>query len=319
MGVVHKEKKGGVMIYHVSREVSVENEGALMNTNVKPSQISLIVTDDADVYTEDERLLMRFRKGVLPKRDLDLFYDNVIKFAMRPTSNRGSTSGKKGEKTLKDNPRIMTNILGYFDIMGPRQKWMLTQLGKTLKLNVRETYFTQKEPEKYKQCLPLIKDIDRLYEKYVPGPYALQRKKANQTPFRIPGTAFTTITTNVNFQTTIHKDKGDDVEGFGNLTVIERDGHYTGGETCLVAYGVGADVRTGDILFMNVHEIHGNLPIHYTSKDAKRLSVVAYLRERIWQKTKGMSRVAMQRHLATMRKTLESGQIKNKTRRRLNH
>lgn len=45
----------------------------------------------------------------------------------------------------------------------------------------------------------------------------------------IINTAFTTITTNVNFKTRLHKDRDD--EGFGNLIVIE-DGKYEGSETC---------------------------------------------------------------------------------------
>jgi hypothetical protein len=42
-------------------------------------------------------------------------------------------------------------------------------------------------------------------------------RQANETHFRIGKTAFTTITTNVNFQTTVHTDKGDDAEGFAVL------------------------------------------------------------------------------------------------------
>ena len=105
-----------------------------------------------------------------------------------------------------------------------------------------------------------------------PDQYALQRKKADQTHFRIPDTAFTTITTNVNYQTSIHTDKGDDVEGFGNLVVIER-GEYKGAETCFPQYGIGVDVRTGDTLFMDVHQPHANLPMVKSDKETKRLSV----------------------------------------------
>ena len=121
-----------------------------------------------------------------------------------------------------------------------------------------------------------------------PEEYKLQRKKANETHFKIPNTSFTTVTTNVNYQTTTHTDKGDDDEGFGNLAVIER-GKYTGGETCFPQYGVGVDVRNGDVLFMDVHQWHANTPIIEEKKEAEkpnkfkldysRLSVVSYLRK----------------------------------------
>jgi hypothetical protein len=127
-----------------------------------------------------------------------------------------------------------------------------------------------------------------------------QKRKANQTFFKIANTSFTTVTTNINFQTTMHTDKGDDEEGFGNLTVIE-DGKYTGGETCFPQYGIGVDVRTNDILFMDVHQIHGNLHIHFENKDVKRLSIVCYLRKNLWEKTKNKTKKFMIKHNQTLK------------------
>ena len=175
------------------------------------------------------------------------------------TSNRGNASGSK-TNNIRTNPKIMTNIFGFFDRWGPSQKVIFRKHNKTPKVSVRECRFNMEYPEEYKKTLPMIKDIDALYAKLIPEKYKLQKKKANQTPFKIANTSFTTVTTNVNYQTTIHKDKGDDVEGFGNLAVIER-GNYKGGETCFPQYGVGVDVRMGDVLFMDVHQPHANLPI----------------------------------------------------------
>ena len=119
--------------------------------------------------------------------------------------------------------------------------------------------------------------------------------------FKIPQTAFTTITTNVNFQTSIHKDIGDDIEGFGNLVVIER-GNYKGGETCMVQYGIGVNVRQGDILFMDVHEWHGNLPLKLKNKASVRMSIVCYLRTKLWERTKKMTMKNKKEHLSKVSK-----------------
>jgi hypothetical protein len=205
----------------------------------------------------------------------------------------------------------MTNIFGYFDFLSPSQKLALKKNGITMPLTIRETKFNMDYPEKYKKTIPLIKEIDQQYAKLVPEKYKLQKKKAKQTPFRIADTCFTTITTNVNFQTTIHKDKGDDPEGFGNLTVIEY-GKYTGGETCFPQYGIGFDVRTEDVLFMNVHEWHGNLPIQKEDPEARRLSIVCYLRLRIWEKTKDKTRKFMVKHNQTLKNIRVKNQIKEK-------
>jgi hypothetical protein len=296
--VIKKEKKGDLMIYHVDKLITDDKMDTFKNTYVKPSQITLIINHDADVFTQDGKLLLSFRKDKLTTNKMNEFYDNVIDFAHTKTTNRGSTSGSK-KKNVWHNPKIMTNIIGFFDTFSPKQKYLLKQQGKQI-LNVRECRFNMDNPDKFKKMLPLIKEIDEYYEKYIPDNYAKQKRKANQTPFKIPNTAFTTITTNVNFRTTIHKDKGDDSEGFGNLAVIEK-GKYTGGETCLPQYGIGVDVRNNDILYMDVHEWHGNLPIKLIDKNATRLSIVCYLRYNIWEKTKHKTKKFMINHNKTIK------------------
>ena len=296
--IIKKEKKGDVTVYYVDKDIPDGKMETLKNTLVKRNKIKLIIDSDADVYTKEGKLLLKFRKNKLPEKDVKDFYDNVINFALKPTNNRGSASGS-AKKNVYDNPKIMTNIIGYFDKFSPSQKFILKNKNKNL-LDVRATRFVMDNPEKYKKLFPLVKDIDKLYEKYIPGNYEKQKKKADQTYFKIPNTSFTTITTNINFQTSIHKDSGDDIDGFGNLAVIEK-GKYTGGETCLPQYGIGINVRTGDILFMDVHEWHGNLPIHLEEKNAQRLSIVCYLRKNVWEKTKHKTKKFMIKHNKTIK------------------
>jgi hypothetical protein len=297
--IIKKEKKGNITIYYVDKDYDDSKLSKVLNKKLKREQISTIIDEDADVYTKDGKLLIRFRKNKLKKENIKSFYDNVIKFALNKTSNRGSAFGSKS-KNIYDNPKIMTNILGYFDKLSPIQKLLLKKQGKTIPITVRETRFNMDHPEKFKKLLPLVKEIDHYYKIYTPEQYKNQRKKANQTPFKIPGTAFTTITTNINFQTTVHTDKGDDTDGFGNLVVIE-EGKYTGGETCLPQYGIGIDVRTGDVLYMDVHEPHGNLPIILENSDAKRLSIVCYLRKSIWEQSKNKTKKFMVSHNKTIK------------------
>jgi hypothetical protein len=296
--IIKKEQKGNVTVYYVDKEITDEKMESYKNKKVRPTQIKLIINDNADVYSKEGSLLLKFRKGKLPQNHINEFYDNVIDFASITTSNRGSATGSK-KKNVYDNPKIMTNIIGYFDTFSPKQKMLMTRNNVTL-IGARETRFNMDYPDKYEKLLPLVKDIDSLYKKIIPDKYLKQKKKANQIHFKIPNTSFTTITTNVNFQTTIHKDVGDDIDGFGNLSVIEK-GKYTGGETCFPQYGIGVNVRTGDILFMDVHEWHGNLPIHLVDKDAVRLSIVCYLRYKVWLNTKNKSKKFMIKHNKTVK------------------
>ena len=274
---------------------------ALKNTYVKKSQIYTILHDNADVYTKDGILLLKFRKGVLKKKELGDYFDATYKYTTTNTSkNRGSTSGSKA-KNINANTPVSSSILGYFDKWAPNQKSYFRKLGIKKPVEVRETMFSYKFPDKMKKVLPLIKSIDGLYQKLLPKFHSKQYAKAKQTHFKLANTAFTTITTNVNFKTSIHKDKGDDEDGFGNLAVIQR-GDYTGGETCFPQYGIGVDVREGDILFMNVHEWHGNLPTVNVTKDAVRMSIVCYLRTNIWRRTKNKTKKFKDSHFHTIKK-----------------
>jgi hypothetical protein len=289
----------GIDTYTVSKVISDSEMLKQKNNYIKPSQIHLIIKKDADVYTEDGKLLLRFRKNKISKESRSMFYDNVIQFATLKTNNRGSASGSK-TMDVKSNPKIMTNVIGYFDKFSPKQKQLMKQQDKHINISVRETRFLVDYPDKYKKLIPYIKEVDERYKEYIPDKYKIQKRKANQTFFKIDNTSFTTITTNVNFQTTIHKDTGDDAEGFGNLSIIEM-GEYTGGETCFPQYGIGVDVRDGDVLFMDVHEWHGNLPMQMISENAKRLAVVCYLRHKVWELTKNKTRKFMIRHNKTIR------------------
>jgi hypothetical protein len=261
---------------------------------------------DADVYVRipsekegeekgEEKLLLRFRKGVLSTAKLQEFYENIIDFAHHTTENRGNASGNNAKRGVAYNKSVKSNIFGFFDRWGPSQKRKFREHGFKAELDVRPCRFNMENPEKYQHLLPLLKEIDQWYARLVPEYYRNQARKAQMIPeFRIAGTAFTTVTTNINYRTTIHTDKGDDEEGFGNLVVLER-GEYSGGETCFPQYGLGVDVREGDVLFMDVHQPHGNLPIKTVKpaegeKEAIRLSVVCYLRKNIWLRTRGKTR-----------------------------
>ena len=193
-----KEKKGDVTVYYVKKDYENSKLLKILNKKLKRTDIHTIIKDDADVYNEEGKLLLRFRKNKLNKDTVKDFYDNVIKFAKQQTTTRGTSSGSK-KKIVGQNPKVMSNIIGYFDKLSPRQKWLVNQQGKPIpKVTVRETAFLQEHPEQFKKAIPLIKEIDKYYEQYIPENYGKQKKKANQTQFHIADTAFTTITTNVN-------------------------------------------------------------------------------------------------------------------------
>ena len=204
---------------------------------------------------------------------------------------------KKG--TLKkDNigNASMSNIMGYYD--RPDRNHYRTHKKSPASL-CRVTAFTRDNKDKWNTTLPLIVKADKQFKKLVPSRHKIQYDRASEVPkFQIEDTSFSTITTNYNWRTACHKDKGDLVEGFGNLLVLEKDkcGYncpsYKGGYLGFPKFKVCVDVRQGDFLAMDVHQWHCNTGMTEGQFDRKnnkypkemdhgRLSLVCYLRKKM--------------------------------------
>ena len=285
--VVSVDKKRNVPVYTVKKILTDEETGKLAGTFIKESMYPVVLKESADVYTEDGQLLLRFRKGVLDEQHIDQAYDGLKEFMKKTTTDRGTASGsEKGLGTGQKKP-VMSNILGYFDKWSISQKATFKNSGIKAPGACRLCTFNVNHPDKWKQVVPLIRDIDEQYAELCPNEYKDQRRAAKSTPFHISGTAFSTITTNLNFRTAAHKDAGDWPTGFGNLVVIEHGSSYKGAYTGFPQYGVAVDCRQGDFLAMDVHQLHGNSPMEPADDTSQRLSLVSYLREGIIEKCQG--------------------------------
>lgn len=109
-----------------------------------------------------------------------------------------------------------------------------------------ETYFQEGRP--------FVEFIDKKYKELCPEHHARQVKTANETNanFVLWDTAFSTITVNKDYRTAVHQDAGDHPEGFGNLFVY-REGEWERGYFVLPEWGIGIDMQTQDMLFVDVH------------------------------------------------------------------
>ena len=95
-----KEKKGNVTIYYVKKDYDDSKLNKVMNKKLKRSDIETIIDHDADVYTEDGNLLLRFRKNKLNK-------DNV-KRQIRDVSN---VFNKLTKSQIQESEKIVSNLL----------------------------------------------------------------------------------------------------------------------------------------------------------------------------------------------------------------
>ena len=282
--VINKDTSKKIPVYTVKKILTDEETAECKGKFMTDKNYPVILKESADIYTEDGQLLVRFRKDVLSQKKIDDAYDALKEFMKKTTTDRGIASGSdKGLGTGEKTP-VMSNILGYFDKWSISQKSTFKRSGIKAPGPCRLCTFNVKFPQKWRRVVPLIQEIDALYAELCPKEHASQRKAAKSTPFHIKGTAFSTITTNLNFRTAAHTDSGDWPEGFGNLVVIEHGTPYKGACTGFPQYGVAIDCRTRDFLAMDVHQVHGNTEMEPTDDQSQRLSLVSYLREGIIKK-----------------------------------
>ena len=279
--IVKVDRSKKIPVYTVRKLLTDKETEDIKAHFIEPHQYPVVLKEDADVYTEDGAILLRFRKNVLSKKAIDSAYEGMKDFVYRTTRDRGIASGSpKGLATGEKNA-VRSNILGYFDKWSIGQRATFKNSGIKAPGPCRYCTFNVHHPEKWKYITPLVKEIDAQYKALCPKEHASQLRAAKKTPFHITGTAFSTVTTNLNFRTAAHQDTGDWPEGLGNLVVIERGDKYEGAYTGFPQYGVGVDVRTGDFLAMDVHQVHGNTPKSPDTDNSIRLSLVNYLREKI--------------------------------------
>ncbi len=278
------------------------------------------LTGDCDVYDKQSKILIcSLRKKRIKQNDVA--WKNLSKLAV-PARGRGAAAGPIDpesvywkKRTLHKTSKFKT---GYLKPDGTPSKMMVsnqvcsTPIGYYEKMKAvgsdlpcRLTYHTAHSLHEYQQGIPYIEEINRWYKKLHPTHYVKQKARADKQPnFRIANTAFSTVTINRNFRTGLHQDSGD-WGGYACLTILER-GQYNGGLFMIPAYGIGIDLREGDILVAKVSEHHCNSEIWTTpeqdeynaslprifkidnqvgtlglDKDYSRISFVSYLRAKI--------------------------------------
>ena len=145
---------------------------------------------------------------------------------------------------------------------------------------------TSCRPTKWSLDRPDILEISRDFERAVHRVYRevledqwqeqMSFMKDVSPAFRYLNSVYSTITVNHNAQFPYHYDLGDFAGGLGNLVVLEG-GDDESGAMVMPTERACFLVRPGDILFMNVHALHGNLALN----GMERLATVLYARQKI--------------------------------------
>ena len=239
---------------------------------------SLVIDHDADVYRIDDKgntvPLFFFRKAIIPDHYMRTALTSLKSTTKKASSMRITAGG--GD----NNGRVKSIIVGYFDKPIIQEK---SNIIKNKLIPCRTTAFTKNQVEKWHTLMPLINEVDALYNKFLPKNHAEQLSVASLTPeYQIENTAFSTITVNYNWRTACHVDSGDYHNGF-SVILVATEGDFTGGHLGYPRYNVCVDLKHGDFILKDPHQFHANTPIipKDPNKEYTRLSMVFYYREGI--------------------------------------
>jgi len=208
-------------------------------------------------------VISRFRN----KFNFDEWVDSIIPLTPAQRAESTQETMKMISETSYGNP-VDSGIAGWFD------RYPRIPFG-------RATTYTRDNFEKFKMAYPFLQHLARGFETLLPTRYSAQKVATDKIDprFIIPETPFTTVTVNKTFRTAAHRDAGDFSDGLSNLLTLSNDGRYTGGYLIFPEIRIAVNVRPGDLLLVNNHEvIHGNTPI-VCEEGSERVSLVVYLRE----------------------------------------
>jgi hypothetical protein len=210
-------------------------------------------------------VISRFRG----KFDFEAWLDSIKTFN-REERAKATEEVMKMVSTTTYGSAVNSGIAGWFD------RYPRIPYG-------RATSYTRDNPEKFAMAYPFLQNLAKGFKDLLPWRYNNQMKAAEKLDprFLVPGTPFTTITVNKTFRTAAHYDAGDLNSGLSNLLTLSNDGRYTGGYLIAPEYRVAVNVRPGDLLLINNHEVmHGNTEIK-CEEGSERVSLVCYFREKM--------------------------------------
>jgi hypothetical protein len=250
---------------------------------LKAAELFLVADGgDVDIFKPSGEPLLLVRRGVFPDSLRDPAFAAFEKAArdylsMNRASYGGLTSVRKpGTNTTQtvdehgNNAWVQSAVVGFMDPQGGRFPYC------------RHTSFVAKEVVHWPQAMQAARVAGDAFKEWLPDRYAAQAKEAARShpTWIIPGTPFSTITANRNVIGAIHRDAGDYPEGFGVIT-CHRKGSYRGGVLGFAQFGVGVDLRDGDLILFDPHAWHGVTEMFDKSEDAVRVTAVYYLRAKM--------------------------------------
>jgi len=235
---------------------------------VTDDDYGILLTGPTRVIKPDGRPLCVYLPKAISEENRALAWP-IVSELKGTTGNRGYVSAAPGYKDYKQTRfrEVASHILGNFEAAPPRFP------------ACRLTAWTIDHPLDWPKLFPLCQEVNHYFAQNVPDRWNAQMHYCEQVhpEWMIPGTVFGTLTVNLSYSTGVHQDDGDLREGFSCIAVFKQ-GEYTGGVLTFPEYRIAVNLQDRDLLLMDAGEFHGNSNLELLSEDAKRVSVVFYMR-----------------------------------------
>lgn len=228
------------------------------------------------------RLVLFIRRNVIPSKVHEKVAEDW-KYAAILTPNRGEAAGKSDASNIKKYDRRFSNSNSdkYSIQSFKNRSWAKIfnnetnsrqELSNFVKSN-NIGYYLHKQSKhgvsksiskEYEKGKPFLQLVEKNYREMAPEIYQSQNKSIPKE-YRFLDTAFSTVTVNWDFRTSMHRDKGN-FNGYAVITATHLGPKFKGGELCIIPYSIMLSLNRGDILVVDVNLLHGNLPIIYPSE-----------------------------------------------------
>lgn len=268
---------------------------------ISDAPCGILGSESCRVYDKDtQQLVFVFVKKAIPQAMIDLakrVYGDIDK-RMKPSITRNAAAGKVNLAKIQD---FKSNVVAVHpsNKLGTQAKIEL-DTGKILSdsmCNPVQSYkagfnywrfkggcalktgFTKKFPDLWEESVPFFNSIGHQFEQHMPDVASVHREvMRGWEDYLIGTTPLSTVAINVNYESAYHVDRGDLKNGFSTLTVVEF-GEYEGGVYVIPEYGIGIDIREGDLVLSQSHRYwHGNTKLTPLTEGARRMSFVTYLK-----------------------------------------
>ena len=238
-----------------------------------------LITDNCLVFDKSTgTLVAALCKQAIAPQTAKLSYQALMKGFGYTTDNRGAYAATEREQDYKKSKNSRTHEVrsfagGYFERQGGRNPYC------------RATQYTRHKPKAWKQNLLLLKEMAAVMEQHAFDKYTNQMSFVSKihSDYTYDGLPFTTTAVNISTRAGYHRDKGDYKGGIGCMSVFKK-GLCINWKLVLPEYKIALDIGDRDVILFDPHLLHATTKgtgIGKMYKDWNRISVVAYVRQRL--------------------------------------